>query len=74
MQKRKVVFRSSRSVYSRTFNIIKLNFVSITSTAHNQARERQETFLFANNKSALTMQLWRKEVSEAHPKPINAEF
>lgn len=74
MQKRKVILKSSCSLYSRTFNIVKLNFVSIRPTAHNQARERQETLLFKNNKSALTMQLWRKKVSEANLKPMNAEF
>lgn len=74
MQKRKVILKSSCNLYSRTFNIVKLNFVSIRPTAHNQTKERQETLLFKNNKSALTMQLWRKKVSEANLKPMNAEF
>lgn len=74
MQKRKVISGSSCSVYSRIFRIVKMNFVSIRTIAHNQARERQETLLFKNNKSPLTTQLWRKKVSEAYLKPINAEF
>lgn len=44
------------------------------STNSQSGKERQETLVFENNRSALTMQLCRKKASEAQLKQINAVF
>lgn len=48
--------------------------MSVRATAHNQARKRQETLVYENNRSALTILLCREKASEAQLKQINAVF